>query len=122
MFADAEGAPRPPGVAESPTGSVVVRSRDYATRSLWAYLQSRSRAGCTADDLVAGAHTLSGGACVAAFFPTGPSPPRGLSAWLGGMIAAGAAAIATMNTQLDGADYWHHQAVRATYSLAYLLT
>jgi len=103
------------GVRESPQGEVVVRARDYHTRSLYTYLNSRSKAGCTADDLVSGAGSLSAGACVAAFFPTGPSPPSGLCAWLAEMLALGAAPIATINTQLDGADYWHHQAVLGVF-------
>ena len=90
---------------------VVARARDYSTPSLFTYLRSRSRAGCTAADLVEGAVALGGGRCVARFFPTGPQPPADLSAWLAEWLALGAAPIATINTQLDGADYWHHQAV-----------
>jgi len=98
-------------VKNEPHAEVVVRARDHSTRSLLTYLRSRSKAGCTADDLVNGATALSGGRCVARFYPTGPAPPEDLSAWLAKWIAIGAAPIATINTQLDGADYWHHQAV-----------
>ena len=38
---------------EVPGGSVIVRSRDYSTRSLVRYLSSRGNAGCTGVDLVA---------------------------------------------------------------------
>ena len=98
-------------IAEHPGGGVTVRARDYGTRSLTAYLKSRSLAGCTGADLVDGAFSLSGGKAEAKFFATGPEPPVGLLAWLAEWIESGAAPIVTINTQLDGADYWHHQAV-----------
>ena len=98
-------------IAEHPGGGVTVRSRDYGARSLTAYLKSRALAGCTGADLVDGASSLSGGRAVAKFFATGPEPPLGLLAWLAKWIECGAAPIVTINTQLDGADYWHHQAV-----------
>jgi ribosomal protein S18 acetylase RimI-like enzyme len=99
------------GISEAPGGFVAVRARDYSTPSLLKYLRSRSNAGCTAEDLVAGADSLSGGRAVARFFPTGPAPPTGLAAFLADWVALGGAPIATVNTQLDGADYWHHQAI-----------
>ena len=100
------------GLRADPNGEVVVRARDYATPSLATYLQSRSRAGCTADDLVRGTTSLSGGKAIARFFATGPERPAGLCTWLGEwMVGGDCVAIATINTQLDGADYWHHQAV-----------
>lgn len=98
-------------LAEQSGGSVVVRSRDYTTPSLLAYLRSRSNAGCTAADLCTGAASVSGGRATARFFATGPTPPAGLAQWLAEWLALGAAPIVTINTQLDGADYWHHQAV-----------
>ena len=108
---DAIGVPTRAGAKD-----VTVRSRDYATLSLLKYLRSRSNAGCTAADLVEGAGSVSGGGAVAHFFPTGPLPPHGLCGWLAEWLALGAAPIATINTQLDGADYWHHQAVIASPS------
>ena len=103
------------GVKEDPSGELIVRSRDYSTRSLFTFLQSRSKAGCTGEDLVTGAKSLSGNTCTAVFYPTGPEPPRGLAKWLAEMVHLGAAPIATINTQLDGADFWHHQAVLGVY-------
>ena len=99
------------GIPEDTQGTVTVRARDYGATSLTSYLKSRALAGCTGADLVTGAHSLSGGKAVAKFFATGPEPPTGLSAWLARWIACGASPIVTINTQLDGADYWHHQAV-----------
>ena len=96
---------------EASSGSVVVRARDYSTRSMLQYLRSRAVAGCTGADLVAGATSLSGGKATAKFFACGPEPPNDLCAWLDNWIGKGAAPIVTINTQLDGADYWHHQAV-----------
>lgn len=98
-------------IPESPSGGVTVRSRDYSTTSLVTYLRSRARAGCTGADLVSGACSLSGGQAEAKFFACGPAPPAGLTKWLAEWISRGAAPIVTINTQLDGADYWHHQAV-----------
>ena len=98
-------------IPESPGGGVTVRARDYSTRSLCIYLKSRALAGCTGADLVDGAHSLSGGRAQAKFFACGPEPPVGLTKWLAEWLARGAAPIVTINTQLDGADYWHHQAV-----------
>lgn len=98
-------------IPEDGNGGVIVRSRDYVTRSLTQYLRSRAVAGCTGADLVAGAASLSGGRAAARFFACGTAPPTGLVEFLAEWIAAGAAPVVTINTQLDGADYWHHQAV-----------
>jgi len=98
-------------INEDPCGEVTVRARNYGTRSLTAYLKSRALAGCTGADLVTGAASLSGGQAEAKFFATGTEPPEGLVDFLADFISAGAAPVVTINTQLDGADYWHHQAV-----------
>ena len=98
-------------IAENANGSVTVRARDYDTRSLTTYLKARAVAGCTGADLVSGASSLSGGKAEAKFFATGAQPPSGLANWLAIWIKAGASPVVTINTQLDGADFWHHQAV-----------
>jgi hypothetical protein len=99
-------------LAPAPTGSVVVRARDHSS-SLSRYLRARAVAGCMADDLVAGAHSLGGARVQAAFVPCGPAPPTGLGPFLARAIRAGMAACVTVNLQPDGCDYWHHQPVMA---------
>lgn len=94
------------GLGPSPKADVVVRER-YHGRELCRYLQARSVAGATGQDLADGA--LSSGQAVARFVPCGPDPPSGLGAFLAKWTEEGAASILTLNTQLDGADAWHHQ-------------
>jgi len=100
-------------------GAVTVNSR-YHGDDLAQYLAARSVAGCTADDIVKGVHTLSENAIQAKFFGLGPpspaaqkAPPEELACSLALWIAAGAAPVATLNLQeiYEGADAWHHQLV-----------
>ena len=52
--------------------TVKVNLRDHGD-DLGTYLAARSKAGCTAADILAGVETLSGGAVVGRFFALGPA-------------------------------------------------
>jgi hypothetical protein len=86
------------------------------------YLQSRSVAGCTGEDLVQSMELLVASnskmlnrRITGKFWTThdietsvyGPS----ISAFLRGLIQEGCCAVATLNLQLFGNDAWHHQMV-----------
>merc|ERR1719171_1978499 len=99
------------------SGSVTVNLRDHGP-DLGTYLACRSKAGCTGDDIVAGARIISGGQVVGCFFGLGPAsaeaqalPPEALVDALAAWLACGAVGVATLNLQAlgRGADAWHHQ-------------
>ena len=96
-----------------------VRTRLRAERApLPEYLFSRSRAGCTADDLVRATEAASGSTVRARFFPLHPRRRVHLSSWLQHWLRRGAVPILTINPQRAALrpgqatpDAWHHQMV-----------
>lgn len=84
------------------------------TSPLTEYLLSRSNAGCTHRDLIAGLYKLSDKQIYARFFSMYPERVVNLSIWLSYWIKHGAVPIATLNLQkCDGSipDSWHHQMI-----------
>lgn len=78
------------------------------------YLLSRSTAGTTHEDLIAGLHKLSDGNVFARFFPMYPERVVNLNMWLSFWIENGAVPIATLNLQKGIQpipDAWHHQMI-----------
>eukprot|EP00854_Cymbomonas_tetramitiformis_P007270 gene7270-8658_t len=103
-----------------------VGDRRRATEgSLEDYLLSRSRAGATPADLIAGVHQLSEGRVLGRFFPMHPEcsfPEGDLGSWMAQWLALGVVGVATMNLQRgrpsgtpkeELPDAWHHQMVYA---------
>ncbi|XP_050524931.1 uncharacterized protein LOC126896308 [Daktulosphaira vitifoliae] len=90
---------------------------------LISYLESRSVAGCTADDLVRTLETVTNSLISARFFPTYANIDVPLATWLASWIQKGAVPILTLNRQRGinsdsfVPDSWHHQMVYGvTYS------
>ncbi|XP_071774338.1 uncharacterized protein LOC139926489 [Centroberyx gerrardi] len=81
------------------------------------YLLSRSEAGATHAQLIAGAEQASKGKVMGRFFHLHPRRRMGLVPWLAGWIRKGAVPVATMNMQRAVAegeevpDAWHHQLI-----------
>ena len=78
------------------------------------YLLSRSQAGCTHRDLIAGLYRLSDKRIYSRFFAMYPERLVNLQSWLGYWIKNGAVPIATLNLQkCEGSipDSWHHQMI-----------
>ncbi|KAJ8004267.1 hypothetical protein DPEC_G00157040 [Dallia pectoralis] len=79
------------------------------------YLFSRSNAGATHTQLIAGAEQASGGRVMGRHFPLYPRRRVALVPWLAQWILRGAVPVATMNMQLavpegeEVPDAWHHQ-------------
>ncbi|XP_066561903.1 uncharacterized protein LOC136750760 [Amia ocellicauda] len=92
------------------------------------YLLSRSRAGATHQQLLAGAEQVSGGRVLGRFFPLHPPRRVSLVPWLAGWIRGGAVPVATMNMQLavpmgeEVPDAWHHQLIFGVSSNAVYMT
>lgn len=91
--------------------AVHTNSRKHGV-SVSEYLESRSMAGCTADDIVNGCNEVAGAFVECRFFPFYPQRQIELQCWLAGWLSQGCSAIATLNMQeIAGADYWHHQMI-----------
>ncbi|KAG7239320.1 hypothetical protein INR49_029285 [Caranx melampygus] len=81
------------------------------------YLLSRSEAGATHAQLIAGAEEASDGKVTGRFFHLHPRRQVKLVPWLASWIKKGAVPVATMNMQLavpegeEVPDAWHHQLV-----------
>ncbi|CAL8070173.1 unnamed protein product [Orchesella dallaii] len=85
------------------------------------YLLSRSNAGTTHEDLIAGIHRASNGLIYGRFFQINPTVgPSQFNKWLLYWICKGAVPIATLNLQIkrypeivggEIPDAWHHQMV-----------
>ncbi|XP_071320303.1 uncharacterized protein [Trachinotus anak] len=81
------------------------------------YLLSRSEAGATHAQLIAGAEEASDGKVMGRFFHLHPPRRVKLLAWLARWIRKGAVPVATMNMQLavpegeEVPDAWHHQLI-----------
>ncbi|XP_029926148.1 uncharacterized protein LOC115372394 isoform X2 [Myripristis murdjan] len=81
------------------------------------YLLSRSEAGATHAQLIAGAELASEGKVAGRFFHLHPRRRIKLVPWLAGWIRKGAVPVATMNMQLavpegeEVPDAWHHQLI-----------
>ncbi|XP_023249051.1 uncharacterized protein LOC111644410 isoform X1 [Seriola lalandi dorsalis] len=81
------------------------------------YLLSRSEAGATHAQLIAGAEQASNGKVTGRFFHLHPRRRVKLIPWLARWIQKGAVPVATMNMQLavpegeDVPDAWHHQLI-----------
>ncbi|XP_039997622.1 uncharacterized protein LOC120797912 [Xiphias gladius] len=81
------------------------------------YLLSRSVAGATHAQLIAGAEEASKGAVMGRFFHLHPRRQVKLVPWLARWIQKGAVPVATMNMQLavpegeEVPDAWHHQLI-----------
>ncbi|XP_055764229.1 uncharacterized protein LOC129840407 isoform X2 [Salvelinus fontinalis] len=81
------------------------------------YLFSRSEAGATHAQLIAGAEQASGGRVLGRHFPLHPRRRVRLVPWLAQWIQKGAVPVATMNMQLavpegeEVPDAWHHQLI-----------
>ncbi|XP_076839327.1 uncharacterized protein LOC143484477 [Brachyhypopomus gauderio] len=81
------------------------------------YLHSRSQAGATHHQLIAGAEQASGGRVLGRFFGFYPARRVKLVPWLARWIRRGAVPVATMNMQRgvaegeDIPDAWHHQLI-----------
>ncbi|XP_050422573.1 uncharacterized protein LOC126834585 [Adelges cooleyi] len=90
------------------------------TGPLVSYLESRSVAGCMAEDLVRTLETATDSLVSARFFATNPIMDVPLATWLAGWIKKGAVPILTLNLQRGVKslvpDSWHHQMV---YGVSY---
>ncbi|XP_029374268.1 uncharacterized protein LOC115053581 [Echeneis naucrates] len=81
------------------------------------YLLSRSEAGATHAQLIAGAEGASNGKAMGRFFHLHPCRRVKLVPWLASWIQKGAVPVATMNMQLavpegeEVPDAWHHQLI-----------
>ncbi|CAK6973713.1 uncharacterized protein LOC128354125 [Scomber scombrus] len=81
------------------------------------YLLSRSEAGATHTQLIAGAEEASKGKVIGRFFHLHPRRRVKLVPWLARWIRKGAVPVATMNMQLvvpkgeEVPDAWHHQLI-----------
>ena len=76
------------------------------------YLQARSVAGCTGENIVAGCEEVAGTHVVSKFFAFYPPRKVDLGPWLASWLSQGCSAVATLNLQRMGdADAWHHQMV-----------
>ncbi|CAL8290921.1 unnamed protein product [Lota lota] len=83
------------------------------------YLLSRSEAGATHAQLIAGVSELSDGRVAGRFFHLHPRRRVRLGPWLAGWIRRGGVPVATMNMQAAAAvpageevpDAWHHQLI-----------
>ena len=91
------------------------------------YLLSRSVAGATHDDIIAGIQKLTRGRVIGHFCHMHPSPPKDLSSWLRGWIDKAVVPLASLNLQKAVPenqpipDAWHHQMIYgATSSSVYL--
>ena len=92
------------------------------------YLLSRSVAGATHEDIIAGAQKLTGGQVMGHFYHMYPSPPTDLLVWLRGWIDIGVVPLATLNLQKgipEGSpipDAWHHQMIHGVSDTSVYLT
>ncbi|XP_048124227.1 uncharacterized protein LOC125310650 isoform X1 [Alosa alosa] len=81
------------------------------------YLHSRSEAGATHQQLIAGAEQASDGMVLGRFFSLHPQRKLRLAPWLASWIRRGAVPVATMNMQRavpageETPDAWHHQLI-----------
>lgn len=81
------------------------------------YLHSRSEAGATHQQLIAGAEQASDGRVLGRFFSLHPQRKLKLVPWLASWIRRGAVPVATMNMQRavpageEIPDAWHHQLI-----------
>ena len=92
------------------------------------YLLSRSMAGATHEDIIAGIQKLTSGGVIGCFYHMHPSPPTDLLDWLRGWIDAGVVPLATLNLQkgVDEdrsiPDAWHHQMIYGASDTSVYLT
>ncbi|KAM9835861.1 uncharacterized protein ACBR49_019553 isoform 1-T2 [Aulostomus maculatus] len=92
------------------------------------YLLSRSEAGATHAQLIAGAEEASQGAVTGCFFHLHPRRRVKLVPWLASWIQRGAVPVATMNMQLavpkgeEVPDAWHHQLIYGVAPHAVFMT
>ncbi|AWO96035.1 Hypothetical protein SMAX5B_006844 [Scophthalmus maximus] len=92
------------------------------------YLLSRSEAGATHAQLIAGAEEASKGKVIGRFFHLHPSRQVKLVPWLAHWIQKGAVPVATMNMQRtvpegeEVPDAWHHQLIFGVAANAVFMT
>lgn len=92
------------------------------------YLLSRSEAGATHAQLIAGAEEASEGKVIGRFFHLHPRRQVKLVPWLARWIQKGAVPVATMNMQLvvpegeEVPDAWHHQLIFGVAPTAVFMT
>ena len=92
------------------------------------YLISRSVAGATHEDIIAGIKKLTGGRVIGHFQHMHPLPPKDLFTWLSGWIELGVVPLATLNLQKGVQedrpipDAWHHQMIHGVSSTCVYLT
>lgn len=113
--------------AEEADKSVGTRLRKLDA-PLSGYLLSRSVAGATHEDIIAGIQKLTGGRVIGHFYHMHPSPPTDLLAWLREWIDVGVVPLATLNLQKgvpEGRpipDAWHHQMIYGVSDTCVYLT
>ena len=113
--------------AEEADKSVGTRLRKLDA-PLQEYLLSRSVAGATHEDIIAGIEKLTGGRVIGRFYHMHPSPPTDLLLWLRGWIDVGVVPLATLNLQkgvTEGRpipDAWHHQMIYGISDTSVYLT